>query len=109
MQTIFSLVPLEEPNRGFRLIGELDISSAQDLYDALGAVSEGAGDLTLDLSELEFIDSSGLHAMVRYASSLNGNGNKLVLLNPSAMTQRVFQIARFAEHPRIVIEATRGK
>ena len=108
MEKILSLVPLEPPVLGLRLVGELDMSSAQALSDALTAMSV-EGDLTLELSELEFIDSSGLHAMVHYAGSLNGNGSNLILSNPSAMTQRIFEIARVAEHPKIVIEATRGK
>jgi anti-anti-sigma factor len=106
MGKILSLVPLEEPLRGLRLVGELDISSARDLTDALTSVS-GNGDLTLELSELEFIDSSGLHAILQYAGSLNGT--HLTLANPSAMTKRVFEIAELANHPNIVIEATSGE
>ena len=105
MEKILTLVPLED--RGLRLVGELDISSAQDLSDALTTIS-GEGDLTLDLSELEFIDSSGLHAIMQYAGSLNGAGEHVILANPSAMTERVFEIAGLAEHPRIVIKATSG-
>ena len=44
-----------------------------------------------------------------YAGSLNGAGGKLILANPTVMTERVFDIARLAEHPRIVIEATSGE
>jgi anti-anti-sigma factor len=84
------------------------MSSAQALSNALTAMS-GEGDLTLELSELEFIDSSGLHAIVQYAGSLDGGSDNLILVNPSAMTKRVFDIARFAEHPRIVIEAGSGE
>jgi len=102
------LVPLEAPLHGFRLVGELDISSARDVSEALTALP-GDGDLTLELSELEFIDSSGLHALVQYAGSLNGAGSNLILANPTAMTERVFDIAGLAEHPRIVIEATSGE
>ena len=108
MEKILSLVPLEKPLRGLRLVGELDISSARDLTDALTTLS-GDGDLTLDLSELEFIDSSGLHAILQYAGSLNGRGDHLTLANPSAMTKRVFEIAELANHPNIVIEAASGE
>ena len=44
-----------------------------------------------------------------YAGSLNGAGGKLILANPTVTTERVFDIARLAEHPRIVIEATSGE
>lgn len=107
MQKRLSFIPLEAPVRGLRLVGELDMSSAHDLSDALTTMS-GDSDLTLELSELEFIDSSGLRAIVRYAGSLNGRGN-LILANPSTMTKRVFEIVRFAEHPKIVVEASNGE
>ena len=108
MEKLLLLVPLEEPIRGLRLVGELDISSVGDLTDALTSMS-GDGDLTLELSELEFIDSSGLHAILQYAGSLNGGGDHLTLASPSAMTRRVFEIAELAKHPNVVIEDTSGE
>jgi anti-sigma B factor antagonist len=108
MQTELSLIPLEAPLRGLRLVGELDMGSARDLTDTLSAMS-GDGDVRLELSGLEFIDSSGLHALVQYAGSLDGDGDNLILANPSEMTARVFEIAEFAKHPRIVIEVTSGE
>jgi anti-anti-sigma factor len=108
MQKILSITPLEAPLRGFRVVGELDMSSAQELNDALSAMS-GGGDLTLELSELEFIDSSGLDAIMQYAESLDGGGDNLILANPSAMTERVFEIAGFEKHSRIVVGVTSGE
>jgi anti-anti-sigma factor len=108
MEKILALTPLEAPLRGLRLVGELDMSSAHDLTDALSAMS-GEGDVTLELSELEFIDSSGLRAIMEYAGSLDGGGDNLVLANPSAMTARVFEIAALAKHPRITIGANSGE
>ncbi len=106
METIFSILPLEPPLRGFRLVGELDISSAQGFSETLAATN-GQGDLTLELSALEFIDSSGLHALMQYAGSLNGAGNKLILANPTAMTERILEIIGLVTHPAIVIASTR--
>ena len=106
MKRICSFVPLEPPLRGLRVIGELDMSSALDLTDALTTMDGGGGDVTLELSELEFIDSSGLFAIVQYAGSLSGAGGKLILANPNAMTERIFEIVEFGEHPGIVIEGT---
>lgn len=105
MQNILSLIPLEAPLRGFRVVGELDISSAQELSQALAAI-DGQGDLTLELSELVFIDSSGLHALVQYAGSINGAGDKLVLANPTAMTGRILEIVGLSTHPAIMVTST---
>lgn len=105
MKKLLSLVALDPPLRGFRVVGELDMSSAHELSLALISM-DGEGELTLDLSELEFIDSSGLHALMQFAGSLDGGGGKLVLVNPNALTGRIFEIAELTQHPAIMIEGT---
>jgi anti-anti-sigma factor len=47
------------------LSGDLDISGEDALEDALEAARTEGGTLTIDLSELHFIDSSGLRVLVR--------------------------------------------
>ncbi len=52
------------PALTIHLAGELDMSSAASL-DELAATVDGAFDLVvLDVRELEFIDSSGIHALL---------------------------------------------
>jgi anti-anti-sigma factor len=97
----FTLVPLENPLRGFRLIGELDLATVPALEAALDTLA-GQGPLTLDLAELTFIDSSGLHAIMRFAPSLNGNG-PMTLANPSAFVSRLLEIVQLSGHPGIRI------
>jgi ABC-type transporter Mla MlaB component len=60
----FSMEALGPPRRRLRLIGELDLASAPALTEALTSI-DGDGQLTLDLSELTFIDSTGLHAILQ--------------------------------------------
>ena len=50
--------------RGLALAGELDMASARVLREAFETLP-GTGPATLDLAELTFIDSSGLHEIVR--------------------------------------------
>lgn len=53
-----------------RLTGEMDMATADQLDSVIApAVSEG-GPVTLDISNLDFMDSSGLHAILRAATSL---------------------------------------
>ena len=48
------------------LDGELDIASAQILEDAVSeACSAGAAELVLDMTGVEFMDSTGLRALIR--------------------------------------------
>jgi anti-anti-sigma factor len=80
----------EEP-RAYRLIGELDISNVESLAAVLERDVQGEGDVTLDLSELTFIDSSGIRALLRAMGRLDGSG-KLVLLSPTASVRHVFSL-----------------
>ena len=49
--------------------------------------------MTLDLAELTFIDSTGLHAIVDRANSANGDA-PLVLRNVPPNVRRLFEITR---------------
>ena len=79
---------------GFRLEGELDIATADDLSDVLRhAVADTERDpLELDFSGVSFMDSSGLRALLEAAGLRNGNGS-LVILNPSTQVRRVLDIS----------------
>ena len=64
----------------------------------------GAGQATLDLSDLTFVDSSGLHAIVDFVGTENGNG-PLILEGVSAKILQVLEITKVAEHPNLEIKA----
>lgn len=55
----------EQDRRRVVLRGELDLSSAPALRDALARIiAEGAGAVVLDIGALTFIDSTGLRAVL---------------------------------------------
>ena len=86
-----------EGPRGLRLAGELDLRSVRPLTDAFAAMP-ALGQATLDLSELVFIDSSGLHAIEEIASRQNGNG-PLILSGASPAVMRLLEITDLDRHP----------
>lgn len=57
-----------------RLAGELDMSTVPALDPVLEAAVERGGPVLLDLTELSFLDSSGIHALMKAARSLGGRG-----------------------------------
>lgn len=63
--------------RGYVLIGELDAATYDGLARALDAL-DGAGDVHLDLSGLEFCDAPGFGTMVGLAERL-APGHRVVL------------------------------
>lgn len=82
--------------RTFRLVGELDLSSLPGLEEEMKPVLEDAGDLLLDLSDLEFMDSSGVGFLVRASQALEGRG-RVVLISPGPMVQRLLDLTRIAD------------
>jgi hypothetical protein len=69
---------------GLRLDGELDLATAPLL------------------ALLTFLDSSGLHAIIKLARSQEGD-RSVVLVNPSTAVLRVLEIAGIDKHPAVEI------
>ena len=51
-----------------QLSGELDLSTVRQLNEALAPMVSAGGAITLDLSDLEFMDSTALQAIYHAAS-----------------------------------------
>ncbi|HLI57568.1 MAG TPA: STAS domain-containing protein [Actinomycetota bacterium] len=81
---------LQTGPRCFRLLGELDLSSAEPLSRFLDSELALPGDLTLDLRGLTFIDSAGLHLFIGAAAALGGRGG-LRLLEPRRSVAKVIE------------------
>lgn len=78
---------------GIRLAGELDMSTAPELERALEAALEHGGPVVVDLSELRFMDSTGINVFLRAALSLSGRGC-LILHGEQDRVRRVLDLAR---------------
>jgi anti-anti-sigma factor len=77
---------------GFRVEGELDMATADDLSRLLRDASTNGDPIVLDFSGVSFMDSSGLRALLEGAGQPNGNG-PVVILNPSDQVRRVLDIS----------------
>lgn len=77
------------------LYGELDIATARVLERKL-QMAEGvqARRLVIDLSALQFLDSAGLHALIRADERVRAQGRELSLLRGPRAVQRVFELTR---------------
>ena len=72
------------------LRGELDVANSEHVQQELVAV--GGSVVVVDLSELTFIDSSGLTALVHAHDEITGHGRGFELRGASGSVQRVFEI-----------------
>ena len=77
------------------LSGELDTSTVPVLNDQLTALEQdGSKAIVIDLRDLRFIDSSGLHELVRAYRRSETNGHRLMLVGASPLTRRLCEITR---------------
>jgi anti-anti-sigma factor len=85
------------------LAGDLDLATADEAEVAILAAEENQPPvLILDLSELAFMDSTGLRVVVSAASRARDEQRRLVLVKGPEVVQRVFEITRLAERLDIV-------
>ena len=75
--------------------GELDTYTAPKLQRHLKDLIEDQGNLTmaLDLSEMTFIDSSGLSVLVDALKRMRERGGSLRLSSPTRATSKVLEIS----------------
>jgi anti-sigma B factor antagonist len=86
------------------LAGELDISSVADLEKELNEGNGAPPVVILDLSRLDFIDSTGLRSILRVESKMNSVGKRVVLVPGPESVKRVFRLTGLDERLEFVSE-----
>lgn len=72
--------------------GEIDISTSEKLRGDLQDVLEGSGDVVLDLTEVTFFDSAGLHVFDDCFTTARRNGYRIPVVCSHERVLRLFQI-----------------
>ena len=86
-----------------RLSGELDISTAPKVEDELARVEPNRPELiVLDLTDLAFMDSTGLRLLIAADTRARQQGRRLLIVKGPEAVQRVFRITRLEERLEIV-------
>jgi anti-sigma B factor antagonist len=74
--------------------GELDAASTPELQTRLAAEAGGGVPLVLDLVECDFVDSTGLHAIIDARAAVEGAGGQFaVACVPDGPVARVIEVA----------------
>lgn len=77
-----------------RPIGELDLATVPMLDERLRAlVGARPRELVIDLAALTFIDSSGLHLLIKWSERAAAEEWSLILLPGPRVVQRLFELA----------------
>lgn len=86
--------------RTLSAVGTIDSHTAQELLDQINELGTGQ-DATVDLGEVEFIDSSGLRTIVTCHQSFEEAGARLILKDPSESVKRLLEITGLLDHLHI--------
>ena len=78
-----------------RLRGELDVLNASRLRDAL--IEVGHSRVVVDLSDVSFIDSSGMASLLGARQAITDAGNQFVVRGATGIVRRVIELTGLGE------------
>jgi anti-anti-sigma factor len=85
--------------------GEFDLADAERSEQAIASALEDADSgLLLDLSDCEFIDSTGIHALIQADRRAREAGLRIAIAGSGPQVRRVFDLTGLAEHLSIFSE-----
>ena len=77
-----------------RLVGEFDIAAMQEFEEAVGQIElQGSEQVVIDLRRLNFIDSTGLAAIVEVWRHSSEDGVNVAVLQGPEQIRRTFEIS----------------
>jgi anti-anti-sigma factor len=83
----------QEDEHVVALYGELDLGGVEVVDKEMRRVEQtDAGRIVVDLSALDFMDSSGLRSMLQVFARSRANGDRVVFLRGGPVVQRLFHI-----------------
>jgi anti-sigma B factor antagonist len=94
-----------EQHDGYELVvveGDVDVSNALQLRDLLGSTITENGRVLVDVSQVPFVDSSGIGIFVAAHRLAEQHGGIMLLVGPSPDVRQVFAMTRTDRMLRIV-------
>jgi anti-anti-sigma factor len=93
---------LENGGTQLALVGELDLATLHMLEEELERIEPTEKRVVLDLRRLQFVDSSGLHALLRADRRLSEAGAQLTIVRGPRAVERLFRLTGLDTRLRIV-------
>ena len=82
------------PRSRLEASGEIDVATVGALRDHLALLVEsGTGDIDVDMADVTFCDATVLRVLLAAREALDGGGRRIQIINPSASTVRLLQLA----------------
>ncbi len=98
-------IRLEPDLQGVRitLVGEVDLATVPELDRLLDDLAQSEHSrLLIDLTGVEFMDSTGLASLIRALHAADANGHRLTVRRGSPQVQRLFELTGLVD--RLVFE-----
>jgi anti-anti-sigma factor len=76
------------------LIGDIDVHLAARVRDILTSLAAQGSDLTLDVSQLRFIDDAGLDMLATVCRRVRESGGQLSLIGAAPSLRRILNITQ---------------
>lgn len=80
------------------LEGEIDAHTAPDLAARYVELPAGDGDFVIDMSKVDFMDSSGLRVIIELHQRAEQASRRLVLRTPSQPVIRLIEVSGLNDH-----------
>jgi len=80
------------------LEGEIDAHTAPDLAARYVELPAGDGDFVIDMSKVDFMDSSGLRVVIELHQRAEQASRRLVLRTPSQPVTRLIEVSGLSGH-----------
>jgi anti-anti-sigma factor len=81
---------------GLAIVGEIDAHTAPEITTVVAGTD--ADSLEIDLSGVDFVDSSGLRALIEAHQLFESSGRSLMLVRPSPIVARLFDISGVGDY-----------
>jgi len=95
MSLDIKILPPANGSQRVVLGGRLDTHTFEDLDEALEPLLvRDLQSLVLDLAALEYISSAGIRSIFKARKALGVHGGKVLVLNPQAQIQKVFDVVK---------------
>jgi anti-anti-sigma factor len=79
------------------LTGEFDVSRTAELRDAILSAGGEGSHVVVDLTEVTFMDSSALRALLEVRTGLGDQGSVITVVNPRPNIMTLFDLTGMAE------------
>ena len=95
MSLDIEILPPAHGSQRVVLSGRLDTHTYEDLDERLEPLlGPDLHSLVLDLAGLEYISSAGIRSIFKARKALAGHGGKVLVVNPQAQIQKVFDVVK---------------